>query len=473
MQRHVPWGRLMSTVAGRAASDLLPRPPPTQQLSTGGVSYLGLHHLLPSDIFNEYSFGRSPECDIQAVKPTTVDDKHEIARQDWAYGMISNQHCRLYCCLDETSNNMQVFVEDSSGNGTLVNQTILLRRGEKRILHSGDEICLVNPETLEKKVRSSTALRELLQRHSFVFVNVQQQQRPSLLPSLFSSGQFSSGKCKAAVNPRETRQHSFPIPAGRAVQHSISSLQHRVSPIHRRVEEDYDIRDLLGSGTVGQVRRAIHRQTGQERAVKIIKSRGLVQQDPLELEAEATILRELQHPYIVQLADVYTSSKDSTVYIVMELLHGGDLFDRIVAKEHYSEVESRRVMRRLLSAIHYLHEDCNIVHRDLKPENILLSCRSGCIDVKLTDFGLAKSVNGDDLKTFCGTPQYFAPEVLKRRSTVAGRGRYGKPADMWSLGVVVSIVTESKYGVLPTLFSISNTRLPILAFRALVGYAAV
>lgn len=97
-------------------------------------------------------------------------------------------------------------------------------------------------------------------------------------------------------------------------------------------------------------------------------------------------------------------------------------------------------MRRLLSVVHYLHQDCNIVHRDLKPENILLGNKLSCIDVKLTDFGLAKCVSGNGLKTFCGTPQYFAPEVLKRQTTVMGQGRYGKPADMWSLGVILYVL---------------------------------
>jgi hypothetical protein len=121
----------------------------------------------------------------------------------------------------------------------------------------------------------------------------------------------------------------------------------------------------------------------------------------------------------------------------MELVAGGDLFDRIVQQQRYSEVDARRVMRRLLSALHYLHQTKNIVHRDLKPENIL--CASPT-HVKLADFGLAKIIQSDGLKTFCGTPQYFAPEVLQRRTTVSGSGRYGKPADMWSLGVILYIL---------------------------------
>lgn len=87
--------------------------------------------------------------------------------------------------------------------------------------------------------------------------------------------------------------------------------------------------------------------------------------------------------------------------------------------------------------MYYLHEEAQVVHRDLKPENILLR---GDKQIKLTDFGLAKQDSDGGLRTFCGTPQYFAPEVLNRAHTVLGRGRYGKPADLWSLGVVLYVM---------------------------------
>jgi serine/threonine protein kinase len=374
-------------------------------------------------------------------------------------------------------------VEDTSGNGTLINKTTLLRRGEKRLLHSGDEICFVNPQTLRKKIRSNAVLQDLLQHYSFVFINVFQQHQagfPSLHATVTgrprlstSSCPSSSGKRKSAVDVRSLKLHSLvaaPNNNGRASvasrlsspppplsqdssckggQQRKSTGSRRVSPRRRqakRVEEDYDIRDLLGSGTVGEVRRAIHRQTGEERAVKIIavggrnRASSFLEADASStFQAEAAILQGMEHPYVVKLIDVYVSPR--AVYLVMELLHGGDLFDRIVDKGKYSEVQGRRIMRRLLSAVCYLHEERNIVHRDLKPENILCVNHENDIEIKLTDFGLAKAINGEDgLKTFCGTPQYFAPEVLRRRNTVAGRGRYGKQADMWSLGVILYVL---------------------------------
>ena len=80
------------------------------------------------------------------------------------------------------------------------------------------------------------------------------------------------------------------------------------------------------------------------------------------------------------------------------------------------------------------------MHRDLKPENILFASEHNSESIKITDFGLAKLAGDDGLRTYCGTPQYFAPEVLQRRNTVAGVGRYGKAADMWSIGVIVYIL---------------------------------
>lgn len=442
----VPWGRLIpcSRHGEQGGIDLLPKQVSETATNEGGVSFLGLDNLKSSDVFNEYTLGRSNKCDINAGSQPKDADKDTAALQDWAHAMISNRHCRIYCMLKPTakhgSTDMDVYVEDTSGNGTLINNTTLLRRGEKRILHTGDEICLVNPTTLRKKIRSNEMLGDMKRHHSFIFVNVfhQQGQQHSILASVrqrqSNMGPPSSvNKRKGIVDVRAMNHHSILPPS------DSRPPSRRVSPRRkpqRRVEEEYDIRDLLGSGTCGEVRRAIHRHTGEQLAVKVISLGGRNRANAFNeasaaFEAEASTLQGLDHPYVVKLVDVFVSPGQA-VYLVMELLHGGDLFDRIVQKGKYTEDESRRVMRRLLNAIFYLHEIKNVVHRDLKPENILCSNRESDIDVKLTDFGLAKSVTEDGLKTFCGTPQYFAPEVLRRRHTVAGRGRYGKEADCWS-----------------------------------------
>jgi len=101
----------------------------------------------------------------------------------------------------------------------------------------------------------------------------------------------------------------------------------------------------------------------------------------------------------------------SAVYLVMEFMKGGDLFDRIVQRGKYEEGKARQLFGRIVSAIGHLHSK-NIVHRDIKPENILLESPQDDINAKVTDFGLAKKITSDGLKTFCGTPSFFAPEFV-------------------------------------------------------------
>lgn len=443
-----PWGRLVPCSGDKQTGglDLMPREPSDDERADG-VKFMGMAWLRPSDVFNEHTLGRSSTCDVQIKPPTSnFADKKELELHEWAHAMISNKHCRIFCMLKAPGplQEMDVYVEDSSGNGTLVNGTTLLRRGEKRLLHTGDEISLVNPQTLQKKIRSLDMLRNLQRKYAFIFVNVfqQQQGQTTLIAYLRQKRAMmpppsSSVRRKGLVNPKAMVNHSLdrfahqrqsPMPHSTTTESIISPSR---SNQPRRVEQFYDIRDVLGTGTVGEVRRAIHRRTGEECAVKIIalggRNRGvkLSKEASATLEAEASILQALDHPYIVRLHDVFVAP-GVAIYLVMELLHGGDLFDRIVQKGNYSESESRKVMRRLLNAVYYLHEERNVVHRDLKPENILVVNRQSDIDIKLTDFGLAKSVTEDGLKTFFGTPQYFAPEVLRRRHTVAGRGRYGE-----------------------------------------------
>ena len=118
-------------------------------------------------------------------------------------------------------------------------------------------------------------------------------------------------------------------------------------------------------------------------------------------------------------------------YLVMEIMDGGELFDRIVQKSFYNEKEARDLVKILLEAINYMHER-NIVHRDLKPENLLLASTTNDSDIRLADFGFAKRVS-TPLSTQCGTPGYVAPEILKG-------DKYGLSVDMWSIGVITYIL---------------------------------
>ena len=447
--RLVSWGRLIAE-EGEGRWELQPRDPKQRQQEpehVESITVLGCLQVHMSEKFNEFTLGRNSKMDISPSKPSKQLGKH-YQIYEWAHSMVSNKHCVIYCMWNcSGGGKLDVFVEDSSGNGTMINGTILLKRGEKRLIHTGDEICLVNPHPLKKKIRNPDLIQQVQRRYTYIFVNVfhQQQALGSAKRKRIMPPPSSVKRRVCAVDPRSMVNHSLDVNQNYFQKNSPKSLI--LSPfVHAsRVEELYDIRDTLGTGTCGEVKRAICRRTGKEFAVKIIsigkRTPGAFVSDKefTALEAEASILKALDHPYIVRLYDVFVHP-NVAIYLVMELMSGGDLYDRIVSKTRYTEVESRRTMRRLLNAVFYLHERKSLVHRDLKPENILCSSRSNDVEVKLTDFGLAKSITQEGLKTFCGTPQYFAPEVMRRNYTIAGKGRYGREADMWSLGVILFVL---------------------------------
>jgi len=146
------------------------------------------------------------------------------------------------------------------------------------------------------------------------------------------------------------------------------------------------------------------------------------------------IMHKVDYPNCVKLFEMFETSKK--LYMVLELLTGGELFDRIVAKGSYSEKEASVLIRDISGAIKYLHS-IGVVHRDLKPENLLYLNPRPDSPIKITDFGLAKIKGGqgtaDSMTTACGTPGYVAPEVLKNEP-------YDKAVDMWSLGVILYIL---------------------------------
>jgi len=157
---------------------------------------------------------------------------------------------------------------------------------------------------------------------------------------------------------------------------------------------------------------------------------------------EVKILTALSHPHIIQIFGTFET--DQHLYLILELVTGGDLFDKIVEQKcGYSEPRARHIFSQILEAIAYLHSN-NIVHRDLKPENILLA-RKGEDSIKISDFGLSRVIGeGSFMRTLCGTPQYLAPEVLGSESaptpSQSSTTGYDKSVDLWSLGVILYII---------------------------------
>jgi calcium/calmodulin-dependent protein kinase I len=174
----------------------------------------------------------------------------------------------------------------------------------------------------------------------------------------------------------------------------------------------------------------VDKKTGARVAIKVVDKTG-AKNKPEMLTNEVNILLKVDHPNIIKLLDLFDSEK--VLYFVMEEVTGGELFDRIVEKEQYTEKDAKEVLRHLFDAIKYIHS-LGIVHRDLKPENLLLASEKDDTLIKLTDFGLSKIYSKDQmLLTACGTPGYVAPEILLSNG-------YNPAVDLWSTGVIMYIL---------------------------------
>jgi len=186
----------------------------------------------------------------------------------------------------------------------------------------------------------------------------------------------------------------------------------------------------LGEGAFGTVKKATCKMTKMKRAVKSIQKSAA--QEMAKLKEEIEIIRLLDHPNIVRLYESFEDRK--TVYLVMELCDGGELFERIVQAGNFGEGVASLCVKQMLLAINYLHLNM-IIHRDLKPENWLVSSTDKVENatLKLIDFGISKRLKpGEWAKTKAGTPNYVAPEVFS--------GRYNEKVDIWSSGVICYIM---------------------------------
>lgn len=201
----------------------------------------------------------------------------------------------------------------------------------------------------------------------------------------------------------------------------------------QRIQDVYRIRKTLGRGGFSLVKEAIDRKTGVKYACKIMQLPP--QDDKTEWDnifREIDILCALEHDCIVNLKEYFV--EDDKVYVIMELMTGGELLDMVMENGPLKEEDARVIMARVFKGIEHLHSR-NIVHRDVKMENLLLSQPGDIRNAKIADFGLAKMHDALEhhMTTCCGTPQYVAPEILSLRS---GHW-YGREVDMWSAGVVM------------------------------------
>ena len=189
-----------------------------------------------------------------------------------------------------------------------------------------------------------------------------------------------------------------------------------------KVTNYYQILDDLGHGTYGSVKKVLHKQLNEFRAMKIVNKRLHSSNNEIE------ILRKISHPNIVNIFEIFEDKKK--YYIMSEFCDGGELLTAISEKGFFNEFEASRIMKQLLETINYLHS-INIVHRDIKPENIMLM--SNGIDIKLIDFGTSIELpKRKKLTKLIGTSYYLAPEVISQN--------YDEKCDVWSSGIILHIL---------------------------------
>ena len=201
-----------------------------------------------------------------------------------------------------------------------------------------------------------------------------------------------------------------------------------------QIDDDYTFHMVIGTGKFSNVYRAIHKQTYESVAIKVIEKATLDEQETEFLGTELAIIKVIEHPYITEVIDVYEDAKK--IYIVMEIIDGGELFEYVVKNMVLSESEAALIGYQILSTLGYMHE-ASVVHRDLKPENILIELdeKTGFVKgIRITDFGLSKMMNPNKkYNEMCGTLAYVAPEVLNQEG-------YNKEVDYWSAGVIIYLL---------------------------------
>lgn len=232
-----------------------------------------------------------------------------------------------------------------------------------------------------------------------------------------------SPKCAKTVSTSQSRQNSF-----------YDEDACPVTGIRSNIKDDYHILPrILGSGHYGSVRECVSRVDRKWYAVKSIEKSKIGRLD--HLQREVYLLSKINHENIINMVDCYED--EDHVHIVTEKYTGGELFDKIIDNTTkdgcFSEVISSQIIKSILEAVAYLHDN-DIVHRDIKPENILFESEEQDSPVKLIDFGLSRRHSrGDALMTNpVGTAYYMSPELLK--------GKYDASCDIWSVGVVAYIL---------------------------------
>mmetsp|Transcript_22847 Transcript_22847/g.45946 ORF Transcript_22847/g.45946 Transcript_22847/m.45946 type:complete len:401 (-) Transcript_22847:675-1877(-) len=224
---------------------------------------------------------------------------------------------------------------------------------------------------------------------------------------------------------KETAGSTKPVQAV-ALQGDYSHFNNKL------VITDFDLLKVLGKGSFGKVMLVKKKDdpSGTLYALKTLRKAALVKRNQLaHTSTERHILQNIHCPFLVHLAFAFQTP--DKLYMVLDFMAGGELFFWLKKDRKFSENRCRLYTAEITAALDALHS-ADIVYRDLKPENILLDATG---HLRLTDFGLAKGgITGPGMeggtKTFCGTPEYLAPEILENKG-------HGKAVDWWALGTLL------------------------------------
>ncbi|KAK3424001.1 hypothetical protein EUGRSUZ_F00761 [Eucalyptus grandis] len=239
---------------------------------------------------------------------------------------------------------------------------------------------------------------------------------------------------KPSSNHYQPQQAAFKtsVPASSPSPRPVQKVDTILGKPYEEVKSHYTLGKELGRGQFGVTYLCTEISTGRQYACKSISKRKLVtKNDKEDMKREIHIMQHLSgQPNIVEFKGAYEDKQ--AVHLVMELCAGGELFDRIIAKGHYTERAAATICRAIVNVVHACHF-MGVMHRDLKPENFLLASKDENAPLKATDFGLSVFIEeGKDYRDIVGSAYYVAPEVLRRK--------YGKEIDIWSAGVILYIL---------------------------------
>ncbi|XP_041640534.1 serine/threonine-protein kinase DCLK2 isoform X2 [Cheilinus undulatus] len=341
-------------------------------------------------------------------------------------------------CLQDFFGNDDVFIACGPEKYRYAQDDFVLDQSECRVLKSSHSRSTTPNRTAKSPSRRSKSPGAV--RHTVHYTTSHSPIRSPV------NGHMSAPKSTKSSTPSPTSPktiQSFKIPPSHHssspnVNGSLNNHQEQTNRLSPEVNgnlptstiaEKYKIGKVIGDGNFAVVKECVERSTGKEFALKIIDKAKCRGKEHL-IENEVAVLRRVKHPNIIMLIEEVDTS--SELYLVMELVKGGDLFDAITTSARYTERDATIMVYNLAAALKYLHS-MNIVHRDIKPENLLVfEYPDGTKSLKLGDFGLATVVEGP-LYTVCGTPTYVAPEIISESG-------YGLKVDVWAAGVITYIL---------------------------------